>query len=262
VPAVVEYTRGGQGAALLLQYLDGRTLQDVALNADWPLLKQAATRLTAILGRVWSATKHATPVNGRFLKQLQDRIDDVYRLHPELKAREVQIGTLRVASFQERLREVADIDENLAAPFSVFIHGDCNLDNIIYNPERDSVHLVDVQRSRDMDYVQDVSVFVVSAFRLPVMALPTRSRLERLTRQFLQFARDFARQNDDRSFEARLALGLVRSFATSTRFELNRRFARDMHQRAVLLLTKLAQHRLENPEDWSDFRVPDSVVTY
>lgn len=259
VPQVVEYESGDQGDALLLQYLDGQTLQDVALNAEPPLMNHVIRRLTATVDRIWTATRTDRPANGAYLEQLQSRIDDVYRLHPEFRTRAVQVGTKRVPSFEERLVEAAELDTQLQAPFSVFIHGDFNLDNIIYNVERDTLHFVDVQRSRDMDYVQDVSVLLVSAFRLPVFVARTRRALETLALGFLQFARDFARRNDDTTFEARLALGLVRSFSTSTRFELNRRFARNMHQRALLLLNRLVEHRRD---DYASFRVPDSVLVY
>ncbi len=261
VPAVVEYQHAEKGAALLLQYIDGRTLQDIVLNGADDLVRKALQRLTDTLADLWSATRKDAPASGHFVRQLVDRLDDVYRLHPELKSREVHVGPLRVPSFNERLSEAADFDAELAAPFSVFIHGDFNLDNVIYNLETESVHFVDVQRSRDMDYVQDVSVFLVSNFRLPVLSGAGRRRLVKVALAFLDFARRFAVQNDDRTFEARLALGMVRSFATSTRFELNRRFARSMHQRAVLLLSRLLEHRAAG-KPWDAFRVPDTVLVY
>jgi phosphate uptake regulator len=259
VPEVVEYQAGGEGAALLLQYLDGRTLQDVALNGEPALVQRVLDRLLQNVERVWTETRREEPVNGRYLGQLHARLDDVYRLHPELRDRDITLGTLRVPAFGERLAQLAELDVQMDAPFSVFIHGDFNLDNIIYDPGRDSVHYVDVQRSRDMDYVQDASVFCVSAFRLPVLVAATRRKLERLSLGFLGFARDFAARNDDTTFEVRLALGLVRSFVTSTRFELNRRFARNMHQRATLLMRLLGEAQ---PDGFAKFRVPDSILHY
>lgn len=259
VPRVVRYQSEGEGAALLLQYLDGQTLQEIVLNNDWPFVRRVLARLEVVLREAWTRTRNPQPVSGGYLQQLTDRIEDVYRLHPEFRGDAVQVNTLRSPALVERLAEVASLDVELPAPFSVFIHGDFNLDNILYNVERDSVHFVDVQRSRDMDYVQDVSVFLVSSFRLPVTSRRARRSLEQLALAFLHFARQFAAENEDATFEARLALGLIRSFVTSTRFELNRRFAGGMYQRATLLLGKLAKHR---GQPWSDFRVPDSVLIY
>jgi phosphate uptake regulator len=261
VPAVVEYQRGGQGDALLLQYIDGRTLQDIVLNGGRDEALLVLDRLTATIDRIWTATRSDEPVNGRFLAQLFKRLDDVYRLHPEFREREIRIGHRRVPAFGERLEQAERFDAELAAPFSVFIHGDFNLDNILFEREKGSVHYVDVQRSRAMDYVQDVSVFLVSAFRLPVFIARTRLRLEEFALRFLGFVRDFASRHGDETFEARLALGLVRSFATSTRFELNRSFARRMQQRAVLLLERLDEHAA-GTSDWRSFRVPDGVLLY
>ena len=180
-------------------------------------------------------------------------------MHPYLKGHDVHIGRLHVAPFATLMERAVDIEESLKAPFSVFIHGDFNLDNIIFNPEKNMLHFVDVHRSRDMDYVQDVSVFLASSFRLPVFVPGIRRNLELMSLHFLRFVRDFARRYNDATFEARLALGLVRSFVTSTRYELNRAFAQTMHQRAIFLLCKLLNHR---DRDWPSFQVPDSVIVY
>lgn len=259
VPAVVEYQRYGQGAALLLQYLDGVTLQQVVLNADPTRAARVVDKVTETCGHVWRATRHPEAANGRYLQQLRERLDDVYRLHPSLRGREVQIGALEAPSFNRLLEQAAGLDDQLAAPFTVFIHGDFNLDNIIYNGDTDNIHFVDVYRSRDFDYVQDVSVFLVSNFRLPVFVPAVRRTLERVAQQFLMFAREFAHEQQDATFEARLALGLIRSFVTSTRFELNRRFARNMQQRAALLLRRLLDH---THGDWKSFEVPNNVLVY
>lgn len=259
VPIVVEYQTQGEGAALLLQYLDGRTLQEIAINNEPVLVRRVLNRLIETIEAVWTATRKDQPVQADYLRQLSERIEDVYRLHPEFRGGEVQMGGLRIPSFAERLSAAASIDAELPAPFSVFIHGDFNLDNILYDVDRDQLHFIDVQRSRDMDYVQDVSVLLVSAFRLPVMSVPARRSLETLSRGFLDFARRFAAQRGDATFEARLALGLIRSFASSTRFELNRDFAHSMHDRAALLLSRLLAHR---GKPWSSFRVPSGVLVY
>lgn len=258
-PSVVEYKEQERGAALLLQYLDGTTLQDIALNADPQIIAKALHRLEATLRDIWTRTLQPQRVNGEYLQQLASRIDDVYRLHPELRGEVVHIGALRVPPFPELLEQAGHCEAELDAPCTVFIHGDFNIDNIIYDLRNDCLHLVDTHRSRDMDYVQDVSVFLVSNFRLPIFARRMRQTLEAMTLRFLRFARAFAAEHADQTFEARLALGLVRSFVTSTRFELNQRFARQMHQRAILLLDELVRH---HGRPWPEFRLPDDVLVY
>jgi hypothetical protein len=50
----------------------------------------------------------------------------------------------------------------------------------------------------------------------------------------------------DRSFELRLALGLARSFATSTRFVLDRTLARSMWMRARYLIESVLASKPNN----------------
>ncbi len=257
-PQVVEYQEKERGAALLLQYLDGVTLQDVILNGDAEVIDRALDLLEQTQRRIWTDTLQPGPVQVNYMQQLHDRLDDVYRLHPTLDGRSVQVGGLLTRPFGELIEHARSLDVTLRAPFSVFIHGDFNIDNIIYNQREDRLHYVDTHRSRDFDYVQDISVFLVSNFRLPIFSPRKRVLLEAVTLRCLQFARDFAAAHQDETFEARLALGLTRSFVTSTRFELNRRFARNMHQRAVYLLRRL----LNNPGTWSEFVVPSGILLY
>jgi hypothetical protein len=104
-----------------------------------------------------------------------------------------------------------------------------------------------------MDYVQDVSVFMVSNYRLQVFDVPLRARILMLTRAFYRFAADFARKAGDPTFELRLALGLARSFATSTRFILDKSLSRAMFLRSRYLLEQVLAADLKEP---SLFRVP------
>lgn len=259
VPEVVEYRQKGRDAALLLEYIDGNTVQDVVLNADGEILQNILQRIQETVQMMWTSTRQEQRVNGHYLQQLRDRIEDVARLHSFIEDENISIGELNVPSREQLLEAAAGVDAETDAPFSVFIHGDFNLDNIIYNRESDTLHLVDVYRSRDMDYVQDVSVFLVSCYRLPVFEHDIRRNLESLSTGFLKFVRTFSKELGDKTFETRLALGLVRSFITSMRFELNRGFARSMYDRAILLLTTLIDHK---GKPWESFDIPDGVLAY
>jgi len=259
VPEVVEYQRKGEDAAMLLQYLDGDTIQEVVVNADPKLNDEALSLLETRMRDIWAGSRTDQPVNARFLDQLRSRLDDVSRVYPELRVTDYQLGSVCVPTFSVLLERATGIDEQLSAPFSVFIHGDLNLDNIIYNAKLKTLHLIDVHRSRDFDYVQDVSVFLTSAFRMPVFASRARRSIESAALRFLKFARTFAADQGDQKFEARLALGLVRSMTTSMRFEMNRRFAHAMSHRASLLLNSLLNHQ---GKPWPAYRVADSVLLY
>ena len=124
----------------------------------------------------------------------------------------------------------------LTAPFSVYIHGDFNLDNVIFDPVAGKIRFIDLHRSRYMDYVQDVSVFMVSNYRLQVLDRATRARIGGVAVAMHQMAEKFARRQKDGTYHYRLALGLARSFASSTRFVVDEDHARRMLLRARYIL--------------------------
>jgi aminoglycoside phosphotransferase (APT) family kinase protein len=187
------------------------------------------------------------------MRQLERRLDDVYKIHPEFKQGKHVICGLDIPSFDALVEKARAYEKRLEAPFSVYIHGDFNVDNIIYDPMEQRVNFIDLHRSRYMDYVQDVSVFMVSNYRLQVLDPPLRRRILAVCSAFYQFAAEYAAEAGDRSFELRLALGLARSFASSTRFILDQTLAAAMFLRARYLL-ELAL--ASNPDKPHKFRLP------
>jgi aminoglycoside phosphotransferase (APT) family kinase protein len=148
---------------------------------------------------------------------------------------------------------VEKIEQGIKPPFSVYIHGDFNVDNIIYDPGERKISYIDLHRSRYTDYVQDVSVFMVSNYRLQIMAAPVRRRIVKLIRDFYKITGRYARRNNDALFDIRLALGLARSFVTSTRFILDKSLARDMFLRGRYLLEQVTRLK---PDAYADYKVP------
>ena len=104
-----------------------------------------------------------------------------------------------------------------------------------------------------MDYIQDVSVFMVSNYRLQILEARSRARILSVARKFHQFAAKFARDAGDDTFEYRLAFGLARSFATSTRFVLDKSLARAMYLRARYLIERAIE---VSPENANRFHLP------
>jgi Ser/Thr protein kinase RdoA (MazF antagonist) len=202
-------------------------------------LKQALGTITTTIKSVWEQTRRDEAVKPHFLKQLEARLEDVYAVHPDLLERNGAIGRMQVQSFTSLLDSVRGLDQDLASPFSVFIHGDFNVDNIIYDNTNEAVRLIDLHRSRFMDYVQDVSVFLVSNFRLQIFDIPLRQRTNDIILNFYSFAEAFAEENKDKTFPLRLALGVARSFATSTRFVLDNHLAHAMFSRSRYLLEQV-----------------------
>lgn len=252
-PKILSYKKRGQSAALLIEHLPGFTFEHILLNERQDLLDDALKCLGKTLRSVWNETRTAEPVAADYMGQLKKRCREVYSVHPEFQQSFVNICGLEMPSFDVLVDQLAAIDEQFPAPFSVYIHGDFNVDNIIYDPQEKRINFIDLHRSRYMDYVQDVSVFMVSNYRLQILDLPLRQRILQLAIRFYKMARRFARQNDDETFELRMALGLARSFMTSTRFILDKTLARAMMQRARYLMELLVAVDVQRA---ASFRLP------
>ena len=258
-PRIFAFHDRGEKAAILLEFLRGDTFQRVMLDADARICASAFALILETVNRVWTRTREAEPCSPNFMRQIASRLPDVFKVHPEFRTPAAQIGKLEVAAFEELLRHARSLDSELIAPFRVLIHGDFNTDNIIINLAQRRVHLIDLHRSRPFDYLQDVSVFIVSNYRLKIFDPGPRRRLDQVSREFFAFAREFAERHGDSSFAARLALGLARSLLTSTRFEMDPEFSRGMMLRARYLLEQLLEHR-EAGRPWSDFTLDESTL--
>jgi len=252
-PRILSYKKRGQSASLLIEHLAGLTFEQILLHEPQALVEQTLNQLGKTLGSIWKATRSDTPVSADFMRQLSRRLDEVYAIHPEFRQGNSAICGYAVPSFNELLKRATDYETRVKAPFSVYIHGDFNVDNIIYDPLEKKINYIDLHRSRYMDYVQDVSVFMVSNYRLQVLDKQLRKRILGLIRDFYRIARIFARKAGDGTFELRLALGLARSFVTSTRFILDKSLARAMFLRARYLIEQVLATDLKKAEA---FRVP------
>ena len=252
-PQILSWKKKGKSASLLIEHLSGLTFEQIVLNESTEMLHDALQELKNTLYNVWSETLADKPVSAGFMRQLDKRLNDVYAVHPEFNEGVQTICGHEVASFNHLAESAAQIEAGLQAPFSVYIHGDFNIDNIIYDAGNRQLRYVDLHRSRYMDYVQDVSVFMVSNYRLQVLDPVIRQRIAGVICNFYGIAAGFARKNGDSTFELRLAFGLVRSLATSTRFILDRSLASGMFMRARYLLGQIVQLQ---PGAYQDYRVP------
>jgi len=215
--------------------------------------------LTATLHEIWAQTLTPRPCPTNFMAQLEDRLDSVRQVHPDFERPERSLGLARIAPTVELIARCKALEAELPAPMSMLIHGDFNTNNVVYDHERQQVHFIDLYRSTEGDYVQDVAVFLISNFRVPLLGRQERDRLNWVIAQFLDFACGFAEEIGDVTFHARLALGLARSLYTSTRFELNPKFSKEMYLRAHFLMEKTLAHQ---GAPWETFRLPEGVLYY
>ena len=133
------------------------------------------------------------------------------------------------------------------------IHGDFNVNNILYDHSSQRIHFIDLYRSRDFDYVKDASVFLISNFRMPIFDPVLRDRLNHVIKNVFEFAHEFSVHHNDTTFDIRMAFALARSFFTSARFELNGSFAKEMVLRSHFLMEKILSH---DGNSWETFELP------
>ena len=241
-PRLAAFKEGAKSSSMLVEALSGETIQDIALSAGPEYLALALQNLCATTGDIWTRTRKQAPVKAGYMSQLRSRLDKVIKIHPGFACEARRIGEARFACLSELILAAEKKEAAIAAPYSVFIHGDFNINNIIYDKTKGRLHYIDLHRSADSDLVQDVSVFMISNFRLPIFDASRRKILNQIIRVFFEFAGQYARDNSDATFEARLCLGLARSFITSTRFELSERFAKLMYLRGTYLLEKFCSY--------------------
>ncbi|MFZ5764103.1 MAG: PhoU domain-containing protein [Thermodesulfobacteriota bacterium] len=259
VPKIFSYQESGDTSSLLLEYIPCCTYEEVILSSDREELSAACIRLLTTVREVWNHTLRPGARKIDYVEQILSRLESVLQVHPEFYRVEQNIGQRRIDATEQILDKCLLIEEELPAPFTVFIHGDFNVNNIFYNSIKERIHFIDLHRSRYADYVQDVSVFIISNFRQPAFKLQLRDRLNWTIKKMYEMAEEFAREKEDATFEARMALALARSFYTSTRFELNTKFAREMFLRAHFLLEKVLAHE---GTDWTRFRLPTAIMYY
>jgi len=255
---VLDFKTKGDYASILVDFLTGETVQHYLIESNGHKLEKTFDALEITLWELWHSTlkpEERPPCNS--IKQLMSRIKDVLRVHPYYSLPEIKIGSQKVNSLETRLELLNEKFGDTVAPFGVLIHGDFNLDNVFYEPGAESIRFIDVHRSEFGDYVEDVSVFLVSQFRLKIFEEETRSRIEDSTARFMTFARRFAAEHGDTSFDIRLALGLIRNMITSTRFEFHPDLAQGMFHRALYLVDNLLEL-----DPAQDYVIPDSIFVY
>ena len=257
-PKVYGYLEKDNKASMLVECLPGRTFDQVLIDEESRTFDHALKLFIETVFSSWTGTISSTPRSAGYAAQLESRIESVENIHPHFFRDEMEIGGKKIHSTRNLVKRMVEKEANLQPPFSVLIHGDFNLNNVIYNDFEDRIHYIDLYRSRMLDWVQDASVCLVSAFRIPVFKGYIRERINFFIHTMYQKFSRFARENDDNSFEARLAFALARSFFTSTRFTYNKKFAREMFNRSEYIMDKLASYE----GDWQDFRIKDSVLFY
>ena len=261
-PKVFGYYEKYRTASLLIEFLSGCTLDQVFLTENSEVIDNAIFVFEQTLTDIWHKTLTRTSFPTDSMAQLMRRFPAICRVHPEILTSleppgeaggPIPMGT------RDLIQACQRIEKELSAPFTVFIHGDFNTNNIVYSQDDQRIHYIDLHRSRTGDYVQDVAVLLVSNFRMPVFDAALRTRLNNVSQHFYGFFREFALEQGDITFDIRLCLALARSFLTSTRFEVNKGFAGVMCQNAHILMERVIAH---HGRPWDSFIFPGEILHY
>ncbi len=255
-PQVYSYHKSGNKAALLFEYLTGETFDKLLLQKNRKTLKAALNRLFETLTQIWEETRADQPYPANFMAQLRKRLKDVYEVHPEFQAPSVSINGVKSPTLEVLVDDAEALEAELPCPLGVYIHGDFNLDNIIYDPVDNDINFIDLHRSEYLDFVQDLSVLMVSAYRLSNFDPQVRKLIAQTMQAIYEFGQDYAESIDDTSYHLRMALGLSRSFLTSTRFVLDKQHAKAMHFRGRYLIEQVI--RLTEAER-TTYRIPKEI---
>ena len=243
----------GEQSSLLIEHIPGKTLEALLLGDDEQALNDALKRLFKTLNDTWKATLTAEACNPQFMQQLAKRIPDCRKVHEDFFKAQTRIGQHTVPCFDELVAQLAEREDEWRAPFCVLTHGDFNVDNLIFDDVEQQIHFIDLHRAAYFDYVQDLSVLMVSIYRLPVVNGARRQSMMSAAKEIYRFGRRFAKRQQDPHFELRLAAGLARSFASSTRFVFDKKLASRMHLRSRFLLEKLVSL---SPQQAEKFTLP------
>jgi phosphate uptake regulator/aminoglycoside phosphotransferase len=256
-PNIYSFQEDGDRSVVLFEYLRGHTFEALLFERSRDRLTAALKRMTATLAEVWNSTRTPDVARPRFMQQLLTRLNDIRAVHPEMLSRGGSIQGLDVPYFDDLVNRCAAIDSDLVCPNSVLIHGDFNVDNVIYDDVEDRIRFIDLHRSRLMDYCQDVSVFLVSNVRLQSFDPQFRRHVDWVLSSFFEWACGYAADLGDTTFQLRLALGMARSYVTSTRFVLDEALVREMFLKSRYILETVIAKIDSNP---ARFRFPKEVL--
>src|SRR5215470_9284418 len=241
VPDVKARHREEGRLSFLGQFLRGSLLRDVYITRPWDDKVRATRRLLETVRDIWSTTLVKEPPRIDYTRQIRERLPELFALHPKLESLrggESRVFGITHGSLDDLLERAAELEASLAPPVSVRLHGDFNANNIVYDAETDRIHFIDVHRSRQGDYLQDIGVLLVSNVRNPIEDERVAGDLARLNELVREFALEFSRVIGDDHFETRLTLSQARSFITSGRVVADFEFARSIFLQGVRLLER------------------------
>lgn len=215
-PRLIGKAQDKERRAVLREFAQGALLQDVLLAPDNDEAKFVSIHalLEALLD-IWSSTLVVRPPRLDYGQQIRTRMREVLRRHPELEdIAKDELG--KYGGIYGTLDVLQRREDALTPPFSVWVHGDLNANNVVHDAATQQVVFIDVHRSRYGDYAGDVGVLLTSTFRQFPRKKVART-ISLVHDSFIESVSDFAAKNQDARFEDRLKLSRARALITSAR---------------------------------------------
>jgi Ser/Thr protein kinase RdoA (MazF antagonist) len=197
-------------------------------------------QVTDVLRDIWTTTITPHPARMDYTNQVRARLRELLRRHPHLEAL-ARDELADLGGLYDLLTQVAARESWLGPPFSIWIHGDLNANNVVVDHASNSVVFIDVHRSQYGDYVQDIATLATS----PVRKFPrgkTAKGIGKANEVLFEVAEEFARANRDQHFKSRLRLARARALITSARLETEADRAEWLFVEGLGLLKKVARH--------------------
>lgn len=215
-PRLIGRAQDKDRRAVLREFAQGALVQDTLLAPDHDEAKFATMRALAdALIDIWSSTLVTRTPRIDYAQQIRSRMRELLRRHPGVEelARE-ELG--KYGGIFDTLDALQKRENILAPPFSVWVHGDLNANNAVYDTASNQVVFIDVHRSRYGDYAGDVGVLLTSTFRQFPRKKVART-LNLVNEMLIEVVSEFAVNNHDTRFPDRLRLARARALITSAR---------------------------------------------
>jgi hypothetical protein len=215
-PRLIGKAQDKERRAVLREFADGALLQDILLAPENDEAKFVASKaVTEALIDIWSSTLVARQPRLDYAQQIRTRLREVLRRYPDLEgvAKEEleKYGGIFGALDLLQQREGA-----MAPPFSVWVHGDLNTNNAVFDSATRQVVFIDVHRSRYGDYAGDIGILLTSSFRQFPKKKVART-LAVVNDVLVETVAQFALRNNDPHFDDRLKVARARALITSAR---------------------------------------------
>ncbi len=228
-PRVISTIVQGDRETLLREFVAGDQLSEFYFSDKSPDEKEKVTRtLIQIMFQLWDLTLKQEIPGTDYTAQIRSRLGEVYAMHPYLEyyANQENLDSL--------LEKTERLEVRLRPPFSVWLHGDFNINNVIYHEGQ--IKFIDVHRSSYGDYMCDIGVFMLSTIRNAPKIGPILKDLEEVREIMKNSVASFAADHGDRAWESRLQISLARSYMTSSRVIIDESQARWLFETGLNLL--------------------------